>query len=299
MAKRKTTARKTRQSTSAAADSHPYRTSSNTSTPSTKATRYSKYASSSPSIASSPSPQPSLDQVLQRRRKGTPVRSPAQGDVSKGIVFAFRIQNDPDLSMAVDILSYDPSLTEPPVAESVPASTLNETAVAVASESSPTISTPSSRRSSTHSDSFFRASSREQWSNDPSSYLTNNVVDLNRNLLILHSRKPVGGVETSCLSTISSRSSSQPSSPPFLDSSSSSSSSSPASSPGSPPLFSTLVENAANKDDDLFTLDSLSSPSAVSIAKHQQLQEMSSLPSRMLRVRGLGAQGRTMQVYLV
>lgn len=298
MAKRKTTTRKTRQSTSAAADSHPYRSSNNPTTTSTKATRYSKYASSSPSIASSPSPQPSLDQAQQRRRKGNPVRSPAQGDVSKGIVFAFRIQNDPDLSMAVDILSYDPALTESPAAESAPASTSKVTAVTAVSEaSSQTISTSSSRRSSTHSDSFYRASSRELWSNDPSSYLTNNVVDLSRNVLILHSRKPVGSADVLSSSAISSRPSSQPSSPPFLDSSSSSSSS-PASSPGSPPLFPTLAENGANKDDDLFTLDSLSSPSVVSIAKQQQ-QEMSSLPPRMLRVRGLGTQGRTMQVYLV
>ena len=299
MAKRKTTARKTRQSTSAAADSHPYRNSNSTTT-STKATRYSKYASSSPSIASSPSPQPSLDQALQRRRKGTPVRSPVQGDVSKGIVFAFRIQNDHDLSMAVDILSYDPTPTESPAAESAPASTSKVTAVTAASEaSSQPISTSSSRRLSTHSDSFFRASSRELWSNDPSSYLTNNVVDLSRNVLILHSRKPVGSADALSSSATSSRPTSQPSSPPFLDSSSSSSSS-PASSPGSPPLFPTLAENGANKDDDLFTLDSLSSPSVVSISKHQQQQqEMSSLPSRMLRVRGLGAQGRMMQVYLV
>ncbi|KAG0016412.1 hypothetical protein BGZ82_001096, partial [Podila clonocystis] len=75
MAKKKTTTRKTRQTGST-----------------------SKAASVAPSNASSPSPQPQ-DLVL-RRRKNTPVRSPSQGDQSKGIVFSFRIQNDPELTMA-------------------------------------------------------------------------------------------------------------------------------------------------------------------------------------------------------
>ncbi|KAG0317015.1 hypothetical protein BGZ99_006545, partial [Dissophora globulifera] len=97
MAKRKTASRKPRQAAhSAGSDAHPYRGGNS-----------SKHASasSSPSLASSPSPQ--LQDLVQRRRKGTPARSPSQGDPSKGIVFTFRIQNDSDLSMAVDILSYD------------------------------------------------------------------------------------------------------------------------------------------------------------------------------------------------
>ncbi|KAF9943648.1 hypothetical protein BGZ65_000565, partial [Modicella reniformis] len=62
--------------------------------------------SKAPSNASSPSPQP-VDHAQSGRKKGQPRRSPSHNDPSKGIVFSFRIQKDPALSMTVDIRSYD------------------------------------------------------------------------------------------------------------------------------------------------------------------------------------------------
>ncbi|KAG0244198.1 hypothetical protein BGW41_000185 [Actinomortierella wolfii] len=72
----------------------------------------SKPSSVTPSTASSPSPQLQDPVVSVRRRKGTPVRSPSQNDTSKGIVFSFRIQPDSEMTMAVDIRSYDQQLRD-------------------------------------------------------------------------------------------------------------------------------------------------------------------------------------------
>ncbi|KAI1317275.1 hypothetical protein EDD11_008763 [Mortierella claussenii] len=174
MAKRKTAARKTTRHV-AGGESHPYRAGS-----------ASKHVSASPSVASSPSPQPQ-DLVQLRRRKGTPVRSPSHGDTSKGIVFAFRIKKDADLSMAVDILSYD----QVPEEGSLP---LVTTAAAEAANS--TVSTTAASIASGPASTTAAAApiqlrvAGKQWSSDPSSFPSNNVMDLTRNMLILHSRKP-------------------------------------------------------------------------------------------------------------
>ncbi|KAF9976753.1 hypothetical protein BGZ73_007888 [Actinomortierella ambigua] len=92
MAKKKVTTKKQRSANS-------YRTNS-------------KPSSVSPSTASSPSPQLQDPVVSVRRRKGTPVRSPSHNDTSKGIVFSFRIQPDSEMTMAVDIRSYDQQLRD-------------------------------------------------------------------------------------------------------------------------------------------------------------------------------------------
>ncbi|KAF9084369.1 hypothetical protein BGX29_005373 [Mortierella sp. GBA35] len=205
MAKKRTNTRKTRQTASSEAH-HPYR-------------HNSKHISASPSVASSPSPQP--HDLVQRRRKGTPVRSPSQGDPSKGIVFAFRIKPDSDLSMAVDILSYD-QVPEPDDSSSSSSSSAEFKASSAAANSSSTTTASTSKaitevaaapsiastavtavgsvsgssengiqssRESSSSSSQLKLAG-EKWSSDPSSYLSNNIVDLSRNVLILHSRKP-------------------------------------------------------------------------------------------------------------
>ncbi|KAI7824795.1 hypothetical protein BC939DRAFT_502514 [Gamsiella multidivaricata] len=307
MAKRKTTTKKTRQA------AHPS----------------SKHASTSPSVVSSPSPQP--QDLIQRRRKGTPVRSPSQGDPSKGIVFAFRIQNDSDLSMAVDILSYDQVQEEDnsvssssssnstgntgqvPVTAAV-AATATETStgattIAVATEpcEHKGHSSPAAAASTPLMPTQLKVAG-EQWSSDPSSYMSSNVVDLSRNVLILHSRKPQESSVSSPSSPLfhpyrrpsaPSRSSSmsQPSTPSLSDSgslssSASSASSSPSSTPGSPTLCHSPPGGGVSEKEDLCSLESLSSPIS-------PLDLMRSQPSRMLSVRGLGAGGRRMQVYLV
>ncbi|KAF8980137.1 hypothetical protein BGZ46_004595 [Entomortierella lignicola] len=201
--------------------------------------------------------------------------------------------------MAVDIHSYDQVPDQDSVAlVPEPATTAANTAL-VETE---TISTE---------DEFKVESSNlklagEQWSSDPSSYLNNNVMDLERNVLILHSRKPqelsfASSPSSPSLyypyrrSSDSSRSISQPSTPPLTDSgSSSSASSSPSSSPGSPSFFhmSSGDSSALSEKDDLCSLDSLSSPLSL-------LEGIKSQPARILSVRGLGAGGRRMQVYLV
>ncbi|KAF9344107.1 hypothetical protein BGX26_004803, partial [Mortierella sp. AD094] len=298
MAKRKTSSRKTRQAShTAGSDAHPYRGSC------------SKRVSASPSADPSPSPQP--QDLVQRRRKGTPIRSPSQGDSSKGIVFAFRIQKDSDLSMAVDILSYDQvpeqgSLTSIPVPVPVPVPVSEPvTTVATVTETEIETSLGTSvkdyefKPESTLGSSNLKLAG-EQWSSDPSSYLSNNVMDLNRNVLILHSRKPQessapsSSVPTFPLyypyrrSSDSSRamSESQPSTPPLTDSGlSSSASSSPSSSPSSPNLFhmsSGDISLIDSEKEELYSLDSLSSPVL-------PLDGMKSQPARILSVRGLGA----------
>ncbi|KAG0277324.1 hypothetical protein BGZ95_006135 [Linnemannia exigua] len=160
--------------------------------------RNKHHISASPSVASSPSPRPQPhDLVQQRRRKGTPVRSPSQGDTSKGIVFSFRIQPGSDLS--IDIRRYDQVSEEP--AESQ-AGTNSPTSSSTSSqiEAAPSIaSTETTAAASTSSISGSRNSSSEgreacssgvstqlnlageKWSSDPSSYLSNNIVDLTHN----------------------------------------------------------------------------------------------------------------------
>ncbi|KAF9279447.1 hypothetical protein BGZ68_007905 [Mortierella alpina] len=313
MAKRKTAARKTRQAAaqSTTNDARPYRGSS-------------KHVSASPSVVSSPSPQP--QDLVQRRRKGTPVRSPAQNDQTKGIVFAFRIKNDSDLSMAVDILSYDQipedglpaadseALADKtvPVAESEPKTSAEE-ATALLSPTSDFQNDSDAPKAESASPPASIKVAGENWSSDPSAYLTNNVVDLSRNVLILHSRKPQDPPTSSSSSassfhpyrrpSVPSRSSSlsQPSTPPSLtdSQSSSSASSSPSTSPNSPTMLYTPTgkASAANDKDDVYALDALSSPPALS--SMAPLGLAGSPPSRILSVRGLGAGQRKMKVYLV
>ncbi|KAF9109891.1 hypothetical protein BGX27_007034 [Mortierella sp. AM989] len=291
MAKRKTS-RKTKQTHTAGSDAHPYRRSC------------SKQVSASPSAASSPSPQP--QDLVQRRRKGTPIRSPSQGDSSKGIVFAFRIQKDSDLSMAVEILSYDQVPEHNSSPESKP-----EVSMTAATETEIEASIGTTTVETSVEDQEFKAESTmmssnlkfagEQWSSDPSSYLSNNVMDLSRNVLILHSRKPQESSVSSPTCPLyhsyrrpsapsRSMSVSQPSTPPLTDSGSSSSSS-PSSSPSSPSLFD-MSSGLIDSEKDLCSLDSLSSPAS-------PLDAMKSQPARILSVRGLGAGGRRMHVYLV
>ncbi|KAI8597551.1 hypothetical protein EDD21DRAFT_213404 [Dissophora ornata] len=271
----------------------------------------SKHTSASPSVVSSPSPQP--QDLVQRRRKGIPVRSPSQGDPSKGIVFAFRIQNDSDLSMAVDILSYDQvpdNSATTTSTESTPATTVEATArvATIAAKAGARKSNVLQYTAESTVVSPNLKVSGEHWSNDPSLYQSSNVMDLNRNVLILHSRKPQDSSASSPSSPLfhpyrrlsvpsRSLSLSQPSTPPLTDSgSSSSASSSPSSSASSPTLFHPSAgggKGVVGCEGDLCSLDSLSSPS-VSV-----LDAMRSQPPRMLSVRGLGTGGRRMQVYLV
>ncbi|KAG0304832.1 hypothetical protein BGZ97_001329 [Linnemannia gamsii] len=313
MAKKRATTRKTRQTAgSGSSDHHPYR-------------HNSKHISASPSVASSPSPQP--HDLVQRRRKGTPVRSPSQGDRSKGIVFAFRIQPDSDLSMAVDILSYDQVSDEPESSSSSEATSTASKAITEA-VSAPSISSAAEASiGSVSSSSEGRESSTssqlklagEKWSSDPSSYLSNNVVDLTRNVLILHSRKPqdttVGTSSSTASSSASatpysrsavpSRSSSMslPSTPPMTDSSSySSASSSPSSSPSSPtlqPFEGVATTSEKEKNNNSFP-EQLSSALPLSLPlPDPMVADLKSQPPRMLRVRGLGNGARRMQVFVV
>ncbi|KAG0288970.1 hypothetical protein BGZ96_007346 [Linnemannia gamsii] len=315
MAKKRTTTRKTRQAagSGSSSDNHPYR-------------HNSKHISASPSVASSPSPQP--HDLVQRRRKGTPVRSPSQGDRSKGIVFAFRIQPDSDLSMAVDILSYDQVSDEPKSSSNSEATTITSTPSKTITEvvSAPSIaSTAEASAGSVLSSSEGRESSTssqlklagEKWSSDPNSYLSNNVVDLTRNVLILHSRKPqdtTAGILSSTASSSSSatpysrsavpsRSSSMslPSTPPMTDSSSySSASSSPSSSPSSPMLqpFEGVATSEKGKNNSF--PEQLSSALPLSLPlPDPMVADLKSQPPRMLRVRGLGNGARRMQVFVV
>ncbi|KAH7058504.1 hypothetical protein BKA57DRAFT_151255 [Linnemannia elongata] len=314
MAKKRTTTRKTRQAAhSGNSDNHPYR-------------HNSKHISASPSVASSPSPQP--HDLVQRRRKGTPVRSPSQGDRSKGIVFAFRIQPDSDLSMAVDILSYDQVSEEPESSTSQSEESSSTTSKASAGASTaPSIasstaavalagSVPSSSEGRESSSTQLKLAG-EKWSSDPNSYLSNNIVDLTRNVLILHSRKPQDTTGTSSTassspvhpysrSAVPSRSSSMslPSTPPLTDSSSySSASSSPSSSPSSPtlqPFEGTVAAGASEKEKNNSFPDQLSSALPLSLPlPDPMVADLKSQPPRMLRVRGLGNGARRMQVFVV
>ncbi|KAF9578589.1 hypothetical protein BGW38_005542, partial [Lunasporangiospora selenospora] len=126
--------------------------------------------------------------LVQRRRKGTPVRSPAQGDHSaKGIVFSFRIQSDADLSMAVDIHSYDQQ-SEEPADPNAPTTVKAYAPVPSASVAPAPAVHPTTETGSVPGNTVRVAGNN--WSSDPSSFRSSHVMDLSRNLLILHSRKP-------------------------------------------------------------------------------------------------------------
>ncbi|KAF9311534.1 hypothetical protein BGZ91_006789 [Linnemannia elongata] len=220
MAKKKTTVRKsTRQST------YPHRNS----------TTNSKAASVSPSNASSPSPPPQSDNhhhhhqhhhahtvsssssssassptspaamttcgsSSSSRRKGLPRRSPSQNDPSKGIVFSFRFQNDPGLSMAVDIRSYDQQFG-PPDPDSFEKAD-SKTAGPSAGSSSLSLAGSHALLHKSADDTIKAGSIQGgaaggvvrmnggHWSSDPTAYKNSNVYDQTRNLLILHTRKP-------------------------------------------------------------------------------------------------------------
>lgn len=330
MAKKKVSARKTRQSAAA----HAADQSKNTG---------SKAASLAPSNASSPSPQP-FDQVQVGRRKGLPRRSPSQNDPSKGIVFSFRFQHDSAMSMAVDIHSYDQqfdseSATETGNGKALPtAAADSEPTAATTNEKSLAVSGPldlshidndddsRSLDSSLYSPLTNAATSSElrlageKWSCDPTSYRSSNVFDKSRNLLILHTRKPAAGPLSSPRASIitspqestpsfhpyrrstgSSSTSSLPSTPALSQSgSTSSSTSSSSSSPCSPSSptpshsgpTSTVSAGAFQQGkDDSCSADSL--PAALELS--------GSRSTRFLKVRGLGGAsgGRRMQVILV
>ncbi|KAF9405808.1 hypothetical protein BGZ94_003363 [Podila epigama] len=410
-----------------------------------KTTASSKAASIAPS---SPSPPP--QDPVHRRRKSTPIRSPSHADQSKGIVFSFRFKNDPKLSMAVNILSYDQqfgppdpldsemcldsasvslgsSQVVPPTAPSVAspvqglsstcpditssstlAATFSTTSTTTISSSSPsslpqpttasisssipsaaaptmtstvpnqksqvqplkaevqaevqaftqgrptttvtsafslaeshldpsssssppscmasqsTSPSPSASASSSSSNPVHihtrtpRGASEMAWSSDPSLFRSSNVVDLSRNLLILHTRKPTEHRQlessssfhpyhprrktTSSSSSSSSSTSSlsslleDPSTPCLTPSGEMSESSSPSSSPASPssPTLTSVPDSKGRGKDEEYpflSLDSLPQP----------LEQMGTNTStRFLNVRGLGASGaRRMQVILV
>ncbi|KAK3844780.1 MAG: hypothetical protein J3R72DRAFT_418984 [Linnemannia gamsii] len=316
MARKKTAARKGRLiATQSGSHHHPYRNK--------------HHISASPSVASSPSPQPQPhDLVQQRRRKGTPVRSPSQGDTSKGIVFSFRIQPGSDLS--IDIRRYD-QVSDEPAESQARTSTTNSSSTSSQAEASPSIAStgattaasasPISGSSNKSSDGREASASLvstqlnlagEKWSSDPSSYLSNNVVDLTRNVLILHSRKPQDTLASSSSSTtapsylysrsvVPSRSSSMslPSTPPLTTDSSSSyssASSSPSSSPSSPSspmLEATTVAGGSSSEKEL------SSSFSDHLLPDPMVADLKSQVPRMLRVRGLGSASRRMQVYVV
>ncbi|KAF9385989.1 hypothetical protein CPC16_007768 [Podila verticillata] len=142
----------------------------------------------------------------------------------------------------------------------------------------------------------------EQWTCDPTLYRSSNVVDLSRNLLILHSRKPDSthpnsfhpynntsrrkATSSSSSSRSMSASPSEEPSTPCLTSGDSSESPSPSSSPATPSSPASLSSLGASLGkDELDRLPPL---------------DMQTKSSRFLTVRGLGASGaRRMQVILV
>ncbi|KAF8931202.1 hypothetical protein BGZ47_000196 [Haplosporangium gracile] len=140
--------------------------------------------------------------VSSSRRKGLPRRSPSQNDPSKGIVFSFRFQNDPGLSMAVDIRSYDQQFGPPD-----PNSSDKMDSKAGPSAGSSSMSLAGSHTlllKNNSADDTIKVSqggaavagggtvrmNGGHWSSDPTAYRNSNVYDQTRNLLILHTRKP-------------------------------------------------------------------------------------------------------------
>ncbi|KAF9912546.1 hypothetical protein BX616_010299 [Lobosporangium transversale] len=184
MAKKKAAARKTKQP---AHTTYSQRSSST----------YSNNNSKAPSNASSPSPQP-LDLAQSGRKKSTPRRSPSQDDPSKGIVFSFRIQNDPSLTMAVDIRKYDQQFSPSDNEEQAKSSqedssgvnTLAPLALSQTGSHLEFSSSPSSLSVSSPVSSSTVRVAGERWSRDLTSFRSSNVYDQSRNLLILHTRKP-------------------------------------------------------------------------------------------------------------
>ncbi|KAF9322192.1 hypothetical protein BG003_005355 [Podila horticola] len=290
-------------------------------------------SSSSPTYSALSSRQQSPMPLHRGRKKSTPVRSPDQGDTSKAVVLTNGYnKNDPslavDMAMAMDVAIL-PSL--PPYAQQQSRlGTFVCTTPSRHHQQAPSLSSDVSITTTTQA-----IMTRNDWTSDPSLYRTKSVVDLSRNLLILHSRRPGLALAPSTeapnfsfhpyarthtrhssnrpsLSRSSSHSlASTPSlahsSPPspssstvttpslissaeekstlFLSSSSSSSSSSPPLTPTDPVPPSLLVEGAGLKGEDLCLASSNS--------------ESLPFPSRLLNVRGLGVQGRRMQVILV
>ncbi|KAG0272381.1 hypothetical protein BGZ95_011874, partial [Linnemannia exigua] len=212
MAKKKTTTRKsTRHST------YPHRSSSttasnskaasvslsNASSPSPPPDNHHHHHSSSSSASYPSSPAPTASSACvnnnnnagsSSRRKGLPRRSPSQNDPSKGIVFSFRFQNDPSLSMAVDIRSYDQQFG-PPDPDSTSTIAAQKKADSQARPSSLSLA-GSHARSNSADDTIISNKAGvvrmngDHWSSDPTAYRNSNVFDQTRNLLILHTRKP-------------------------------------------------------------------------------------------------------------
>ncbi|KAF8935598.1 hypothetical protein EDD21DRAFT_362406 [Dissophora ornata] len=319
MAKKKTTTRKTRQS------AYPQRCSSTLSNSNSKA----------PSNASSPSPQP-LDHVHAGRRKSQPRRSPSQNDSSKGIVFSFRIQNDPALSMAVDIRSYDQQFGPPeesearsksqadseasttvttsvagtthPLAQSHIDSNLESSSSASSRSSFSGPSSPSSSSSPLSPPSSELRVAGERWSSDPSSYRNSNVYDHSRNLLILHTRKPS---QATALATGAVVESSSSGFHPYRTkrlSLSGSVSSTLSSLPSTPALMHSGSSSASSSPSSPTSPQSPTGPSSSSKDDlciidplPLPLDAISTQATRILSVRGLGGanKGRRMQVILV
>lgn len=317
MAKKKTTARKTRQSAFLQRSSYANSNSN----------------SKAPSNASSPSPQP-VDQAHGGRKKAQPRRSPSHNDPSKGIVFSFRIQKDPALSMTVDIRNYDQQFGQPEVPEG--ASSLQTDSDTWTSVTSTGAGTPLAlSHASSHSEcsgnssrsSFSGPSSPlptssselrvggERWTSDPALYRSNNVLDHSRNLLILHTRKPLPTAAAPATEpaearfngfnpyrpqrsltsgSSSSTGSSLPSTPALTHSGSSSSSSSvlssPTSSPTSPqsPTEASRGCSSTSKEETCIT-------EALPLA----MDNISLASTRLLSVRGLGGGSKRMQVIVV
>ncbi|CAO3564714.1 unnamed protein product [Mortierella alpina] len=308
MARKKTVARKTRQTVQATHSPYPARSSSTVS----NSTSASKAASAAPSNASSPSPQ-LADPVQVGRRKSMPRRSPSQNNPSQGIVFSFVFQKDPALSMSVDIRSYDQQFGPPEEAqggaETAPTVATGEadliaaTAVTSSAASAPSPlamshadSSASSVSSHANSSSTPGASSAsphlrmagEQWSSDPSAFRSSNVYDESRNLLILHTRRPAP-----VIAVAPTQSSTSPFTPALSQSGSSSfsgspSASSPASAPSTPSAsFPSILTTpgSCSQAAAAMTGDSIS-------RKLLPLDIINSQPTRYLNVRGLGGANR-------
>ncbi|KAI9239645.1 MAG: hypothetical protein BYD32DRAFT_459541 [Podila humilis] len=298
----------------------------------------SSSSSSSPSSSALSSRQQSPMPLHRGRKKSTPVRSPAQGDTSKAVVHAdgYNLQNDPshavDMAMALDVAML-PSLSSYAPQQFQSGTSANSTLSRHRQQQAQELHQISlSSDASTTTTTIVAGSG---WTSDPSLYKTKSVVDLSRNLLILHSRRPE---LTLAPSTEAPRSSFHPyarthahprsSNRPSLSRSSSHSlaftpsltHSSPPSPSSSTATIPSLISSAEEQQPALSPSSSSSSLSSSPPTPTDQVptgmlgggpkgndllclasnnNESLPFPSRFLNVRGLGVQGRRMQVILV
>ncbi|KAF9371370.1 hypothetical protein CPB97_002012 [Podila verticillata] len=294
-------------------------------------------SSSSPSSSALSSRQQSPMPLHRGRKKSTPVRSPAQGDTSKAVVHAYGYnpQNDPshavDMVLALDVAIL-PSLSSYAPQQSQSGTSANSTLSRHHQQQAQVFHQTSLSSDASTTTTIVAGS---EWTSDPSLYKTKSVVDLSRNLLILHSRRPE---LTLAPSTEAPRSSFQPyarthahprsSNHPSLSRSSSHSlASTPSLTHSSPPSPSSstattpsLISSAEEQKPALSLSSSSSSLSSSPPTPTDQVptgmlgggpkgndllclasnnNESLPFPSRFLNVRGLGVQGRRMQVILV